>query len=148
VVPRRHEPGRAGVAADAVQRGRRPALEVCIAAMPIIDHHMQPTAAAEEFARVRPLVTQAHGATALTVQEVIMNPGMATRRQSHPVDMAFIMLEGSMQMIVGEEVRTVRAGSTLLAPPGVPYQLVNHTWVPARLWRIYPAVQLETAVVE
>ena len=50
--------------------------------------------------------------------------------------------------IVGDEVRTVRAGNTLLAPPGTPYKLVNNTWVPARLLRIFPADQLETKVLE
>ncbi len=73
---------------------------------------------------------------------------MAGRLQTHAVDMAFLMLEGSIQMIVGDEVRTVRSGNTLLAPPGTPYKLVNNTWVPARLLRIFPATQLETKGLE
>ncbi len=51
-------------------------------------------------------------------------------------------------MIVGNEVRTVRSGNTLLAPPGTPYKLINNTWVPARLLMIFPADQLETKVLE
>ena len=46
-------------------------------------------------------------------------------------------------MIVGNEVRTVRSGNTLLAPPGTPYKLINNTWVPARLLMIFPSTQLE-----
>jgi quercetin dioxygenase-like cupin family protein len=117
-------------------------------AMPIINHNQQPSISSEEFASLRPLVTKDHGAASLTVQEVTITPGMAGRLQTHPVDMAFMMLEGSIQMIVGNEVRTVRSGNTLLAPPGTPYKLINNTWVPARLLMIFPAAQLETKVLE
>ncbi len=30
------------------------------------------------------------------------------------------VMSGAIQAIIGDEVRTVRAGTTLLAPPGVP----------------------------
>ena len=116
--------------------------------MPIINHNSQPVTQSGEFSSLRPLVTKDHGAAALTVQEVTIKPGVAGRRQTHPVDIAFMMLEGSIQMIVGDEVRTVRSGNTLLAPPGTPYQLINNTWVPARLLMIFPATQLETRIVE
>jgi quercetin dioxygenase-like cupin family protein len=116
--------------------------------MPIINHSQQPVLKSEEFSSLRPLVTRDQGAVSLTVQEVTITPGMAGRLQTHPVDIAFMMLEGSIQMIVGDEVRTVRAGNTLLAPPGTPYRLVNNTWVPARLLMIFPAEKLETKVLE
>jgi quercetin dioxygenase-like cupin family protein len=116
--------------------------------MPIIEHNAQPTSATEVFARVRPLVTKEHGAVSLTVQEVVMNPGLTTPLQTHATDVAFMMLEGSIQMIVGDEVRTVRSGHTLLAPPHVPYKLVNNTWVSARMLMVYPAAHLETKVLE
>jgi quercetin dioxygenase-like cupin family protein len=116
--------------------------------MPIIHHNSQPVIHSNEFSSIRRLVTKDHGAAGLTVQEVTINPGMAGRLQTHPVDIAFMMLEGSIQMVVGDEVRTVRSGNTLLAPPGVPYKLINCTWVPARLLMIFPADQLETQVLE
>jgi quercetin dioxygenase-like cupin family protein len=116
--------------------------------MPIINHNTQPVIERGEFARIRPLVTKDHGATSLTVQEVTINPGRAGRLQTHPIDIAFMMLEGSIQMIVGDEVRTVRSGNTLLAPPGTAYKLINNTWVPARLLMIFPADHLETKVLD
>jgi quercetin dioxygenase-like cupin family protein len=116
--------------------------------MPIINHSSQPVIQSDEFSSIRRLVTKDHGAAALTIQEVIINPGMAGRLQTHPVDIAFMMLEGSIQMVVGDEVRTVRSGNTLLAPPGIPYKLINCTWVPARLLMIFPADQLETNLLE
>jgi quercetin dioxygenase-like cupin family protein len=51
-------------------------------------------------------------------------------------------------MAVGEEVQTVRSGSTLLAPPGVPYKLLNNTWVDARMLVISPTDVLETEYLE
>jgi quercetin dioxygenase-like cupin family protein len=38
----------------------------------------------------------------------------------------------------------VRAGTTLLAPPGVPHKLINHLWTPATLLITYPSTALET----
>ena len=116
--------------------------------MPIINHNSQPVLQSDEFFSLRPLVTKDHGAASLTVQEVIIKPGVEGRLQTHPVDVAFMMLEGSIQMIVGNEVRTVRSGNTLLAPPGTPYRLINNTWVAARLLMIFPAAQLEKTVLE
>ena len=116
--------------------------------MPIINHNSQPMLPSDEFSSLRPLVTKDHGAISLTVQEIILKPGAEGRLQTHPVDVAFMMLEGSLQMIVGNEVQTVRSGNTLLAPPGTPYKLVNNTWVAARLLMIFPAAQLERKVLE
>jgi quercetin dioxygenase-like cupin family protein len=116
--------------------------------MPIINHNTQPLLQSDEFSSVRPLVTKDHGAASLTIQEVTLKPGMAGRLQTHPVDIAFMMLEGSIQMIVGDEVRTVRSGNTLLAPPGTPYKLINNTWVTARLLMIFPADRLEAKTLE
>jgi quercetin dioxygenase-like cupin family protein len=116
--------------------------------MPIINHNSQPMVQSDEFASVRPLITKDHGAASLTIQEVTLKPGMAGRLQTHPVDIAFMMLEGSIQMLVGDEVRTVRSGNTLLAPPGTPYKLINNTWVTARLLMIFPAARLEAKTLE
>jgi quercetin dioxygenase-like cupin family protein len=116
--------------------------------MPIINHNSQPVLQSDEFSSLRPLVNEGHGATSLTIQEITIKPGLEGRLQTHPVDVAFMMLEGSIQMIVGNEARTVRSGNTLLAPPGTPYKLVNNTWVPARLLMIFPSTRLEKTLLE
>jgi quercetin dioxygenase-like cupin family protein len=116
--------------------------------MPIINHNSQPVLQSDEFSSLRPLVNRDHGATSLTIQEITIKPGLEGRLQTHPVDVAFMMLEGSIQMIVGNEARTVRSGNTLLAPPGTPYKLVNNTWVPARLLMIFPSTRLEKTLLE
>jgi quercetin dioxygenase-like cupin family protein len=94
------------------------------------------------------LVTREDGARSLTVLETVMYPGAEGRLHTHPTDQVIMVLDGSVQMIVGNEIRTVRAGSTMLAPPGVPHNLINNTWIPARLLVIHPTDNLETTFLE
>jgi len=116
--------------------------------MPIIDHSTQRLVPTDHFTRERALVTQEHGATSLTVRELVMEPGGSSRMCTNPTDVAIMVTEGSIQMVVGEDVQTVRSGSTLLAPPGVPYRLINNTWVAARMLVICPTVEVQTTYVE
>ena len=86
--------------------------------------------------------------SSLTVKELELQPGWEGRLHTHPTDIAVMVMAGAIQMIVGDEIRTVRAGSTLLAPPGVPHKLINELWMPAQLLAIYPTTELETTFLE
>ena len=55
---------------------------------------------------------------------------------------------GAVQFVLDDEVSTVRAGTTILAPPGVPHKLVNQLWIPVRMLVIYPTTDLETDFLE
>jgi mannose-6-phosphate isomerase-like protein (cupin superfamily) len=55
---------------------------------------------------------------------------------------------GAVQLILGDEVSTIRAGTTMFAPPGVPHKLVNQLWVPVRMLVTYPTTDLETDYLE
>lgn len=116
--------------------------------MPIIDHSTQRPVATGDLTRERPLVTKEHGAAALTIREVVMEPGASSRWCTHPTDVAIMVQEGSIQMAVGEDVQAVRSGYTLLAPPGIPYKLINNTWVAARMLVISPTDAIETEFLE
>jgi len=116
--------------------------------MPIIDHSTQPRVETADFTSERTLVTREHGAISLTIREVVMEPGASSRLCAHPTDTAIMVQDGSIQMVVGEEVQTVRSGYTLLAPPGVPYKLINNTWVAARLLVISPIAEVQTEFLE
>jgi quercetin dioxygenase-like cupin family protein len=116
--------------------------------MPIIDHSTQRLQASGDFTRERTLVAKEHGAASLTIRELVMEPGASSRLCTHPTDVAIVVQEGSIQMVVGEEVQTVRTGYTLLAPPGVPYKLINNTWVAARMLVINPAAEVQTEFLE
>jgi quercetin dioxygenase-like cupin family protein len=96
--------------------------------MPIIDHATVRLAPTMERVRERYLVSKDLGAVSLTVKEVEISPGWEGRMHTHPVDVSIQVLSGAIQVILGDEVKTVRAGTTLLAPPGVPHKLIHHLW--------------------
>lgn len=112
--------------------------------MPIIDHTEVRWSPTMDRVRERDLVSKAQGAVSLTIKEVEIAPGWENALHTHPVDVSIQVMAGAIQALVGEEVRTVRAGTTLVIPPGVPHQLVNHLWTPATLLVTYPSADLET----
>ena len=116
--------------------------------MPIIDHADLVWASPVARVRERYLVSPRRGAVALTVKEVEIAPGWEGRLHTHPVDVSIQVMSGAIQAIIGDEVRTVRAGTTLLAPPGVPHKLINRLWTPAMLLVTYPSAALQTSYLE
>ena len=116
--------------------------------MPIIDHNVQPLTEVVDRRRERILVSKDEGATSLTVTELELHPGWEGRLHTHSVEVAAVVMSGAVQMVVGEEVKTVRAWNTLMAPAGVPHKLINKLWAPVRLLLIYPADALETTYLE
>jgi quercetin dioxygenase-like cupin family protein len=116
--------------------------------MPIIDHADIRLAPTMERVRERYLVSKDLGAVSLTVKEVEISPGYEGRMHTHPVDVSIQVMSGAIQIILGDEATTVRAGTTLLAPPGVPHKLIHHLWTPALLLITYPSAELETDHLE
>ena len=96
----------------------------------------------------RDMVSARHGAESLSISEIVIEPGYDGGLHSHDVDQALMVIEGSVQFIVGGETRTVRSGYTMLAPPGVPHRVINNTWVAARMLAILPAEHAETAFAD
>lgn len=116
--------------------------------MPIIEHSDIRVPAVVDRRWERVLVSQEEGATSLTIKEVELHPGWEGRLHKHSTDIAIMVMVGAVQIVLDEVVSTVRAGSTLLAPPGVPHKLFNQLWVPVRLLVIYPSSQLDTDYLE
>lgn len=116
--------------------------------MPIIEHSSIPMPAVVDGRAERFFVSPEQGAQSLIVKEVDLHPGWVGRLHTHSTDQAIMVLAGAVQLILGDELRTVRAGCTLFAPPGVPHKLVNKLWIPVKLLVIYPAVNLETDYLE
>lgn len=116
--------------------------------MPIIEHSAIRMPELEEYRRERFLVSREGGAVSLTIKEVELHPGWQGRLHTHPIDVAVMVMAGAVQIVLGDETSTVRAGCTLLAPPGVPHKLVNQLWVPVRLLVTYPSSYLETDFLE
>ena len=116
--------------------------------MPIIEHSTIASERVSSYLQERALVSREHGSQSLTIKEVEVSPGWEGRLHTHPVDMAVMVMSGAVQLIIDDEIRTVRQGSTLLAPPGTPHKLVNNLWIPVRLMVTYPSTELETRFLE
>ena len=116
--------------------------------MSIIDNNASPMPDPVEGRSARRFVNKEAGAANLTIGELIMEDGSALRLHTHPTDEAIILLDGRIEMVVGDEHREVSAGHTLLAPPGVPHCLINHTGAPARLYTIFPTDETQTEYVD
>jgi quercetin dioxygenase-like cupin family protein len=116
--------------------------------MPIIEHSEIRMPPVEGNIRERSLVSSSDGAVSLTIKEVELQPGWTGRLHTHPTDISLMVQAGAVQIVIDDETSTIRAGTTVLAPPGVPHKLVNQLWVPVRLLVTYPTSQLETDYLE
>ena len=116
--------------------------------MPFIDHSDIQMPATVDRVSQRYLVSSAQGAESLTIKEVQIDPGWEGRMHVHNTDVSIQVTSGAIQAIINDEVRTVRAGTTLLAPPGMPHKLVNHLWTPAVLLITYPTGEPQTSFLE
>ena len=116
--------------------------------MPIIEHSAVPMPGAVDRQRLRALVSKQQGAQSLTINEVELQPGWEGRLHTHPTDVAIMVMSGAVQMVIDDDIRTVRSGYTLLAPPGVPHKLINQLWIPVRILVICPTTSLQTDYLE
>ena len=116
--------------------------------MPYIDHSDIRMPPVGDRIRERYFVSGALGAQSLTVKEVEINPGWEGRMHVHNTDASMQVTSGAIQAIIDDEIRTVRAGTTLLVPPGMPHKLINHLWTPAVLLITYPTNDPQTSYVE
>ena len=116
--------------------------------MPIIEHTQVRMPPVAERRRERTLVSAKDGATSLTIKEVELHPGYEGHLHTHSIDMAIMVTSGAVQVVLGDEVSTVRSGCTLFAPPGTPHKLINSLWIPVQLLVTYPGSDLDTAFLE
>ena len=116
--------------------------------MPIIDINAVPLPPPEDGRSARRFVNKEAGAANLTVGELVMQDGAALRLHTHPTDEAIILIEGRVEMVVGDERRVVTPGHTLLAPPGTPHRLINNSGATARMYTIFPTDNPQTEYVD
>jgi quercetin dioxygenase-like cupin family protein len=116
--------------------------------MPVIEHSNIRMSKVVNYRSERTLVSRAEGAHSLTIKEIELHPGWEGRLHTHPTDMVIMVTTGAVQVVLDDEVTTVRAGTTLVAPPGMPHKLVNQLWIPVRMLMTYPTGDLETNYLE
>ncbi len=87
---------------------------------------------------VRSLVGPGDGVTELFVEEVTFREGAAIPLHHHTVVEAWVVLDGSLTVRLGDETLTVEAGHTVTVPPGTPHGVLNGRAVVARALAVAP----------
>jgi quercetin dioxygenase-like cupin family protein len=116
--------------------------------MPVIEHNTIRMSEVVDYRSERTLVSERQGATSLTIKELELHPGWEGRLHTHPTDVAIMVTGGAVQIVIGDDLHTVRTGFTVVAPPRVPHKLINQLWIPVRLVVIYPTTDPETDFLE
>lgn len=116
--------------------------------MPVIEHSNIRMSKVVNYRSERTLASSAEGTHSLTIKEIELHPGWEGRLHTHPTDLVIMVTAGAVQIVLDDEVTTVRAGTTLVAPPGMPHKLVNQLWIPVRMLVTYPTGDLETNYLE
>jgi len=88
---------------------------------------------------VRDIVDAEQGTHALKIGEVTIAPNTRLPRHIHTnTEEAMVVLEGTLDAVVGRERMTIGPGHTVLAPAGTTHGFVNRSNEPARILFIFP----------
>ena len=88
---------------------------------------------------VRDIVDAERGTHALKIGEVTIAPNTRLPRHIHTnTEEAMVVLEGTLDAVVGRERMTIGPGDTVLAPAGATHGFVNSSSEPARVLFIFP----------
>ena len=80
-----------------------------------------------------------HGTQSLTIGELTLAPNTRVPRHAHAnTEEAMVVIEGTLDAVLGRERGTVGPGDTILAPAGAIHGFVNRYDAPARILFIYP----------
>ena len=91
---------------------------------------------------VREIVDAAQGTTSLKIGELIIPPNTRVPRHIHTnTEEVMVVLEGTLDVLLGKERMTIGPGHTVLAPAGTVHGFVNRYDEPARLLFIFPTHQ-------
>ena len=117
--------------------------------MPVIDKESLPKR--EGIApglETRVLVGADQGSQSLHIEEVTVAPDARIPRSINPHgEVAIIVLEGSLDAILGRERMTIGPGHTVLIPAGAAHGFLNRSGEPARLLCVFPTHQFEQVPV-
>ena len=79
------------------------------------------------------------GTQSLKIGEVTIAPNSRVPRHAHAnTEEAMVVVEGTLDAVLGRERMTVGPGDTILAPAGAVHGFVNRYDTPARILFIYP----------
>lgn len=112
--------------------------------MPIIRYENAPKE--EGYPRVERavLVDSAQGSKSLWVAQLTIPPGASVHTHLHPnTEEAMVIVQGSLEAILGDQVVTLGPGDTVLAPAGIKHGFVNRSSATALLLAAFPTTSIE-----
>jgi quercetin dioxygenase-like cupin family protein len=117
--------------------------------VPIINTQTVPKSAEDDPGlETRVLVGAAQGSQALHIAEVTVAPQARIPRRIHPhTEVAIIILEGTLDALLGRQRMTIGPGHTVLAPAGTAHGFLNRYDAPARVLFVFPTHQREHVLV-
>ena len=117
--------------------------------MPIIHYSDAPNEDAFPGVDRKVLVDSNQGAESLFVGHLNVGPGKVVTTHIHPdSEEAMIILEGSLEAILGDEVVALSAGDTVLAPAGVKHGFINRSQDSATLLAVFPKTSFSRVLVD
>ena len=95
------------------------------------------------------LVDASQGALSLYIGQLTIGAGARVSTHIHPdTEEAMVIVEGSLEAILGDEVVTLGPGDTVLAPAGVKHGFVNRSLQPAKLMAAFPKTSFQRVMVD
>ena len=84
--------------------------------------------------QARTIVGDAQGYTTLFLSEMLMQPGAAIPLHTHPTEEAFVVTDGQLAFVLGDQKLTCAAEAVVRVPPHVPHAVHNASEHPARAY--------------
>ena len=84
--------------------------------------------------QARTIIGDAQGFTTLFLSEMLMQPGAAIPLHTHPTEEAFVVTQGELSFLLGDQTLSAEAESVIRIPPDVPHAVHNASAQPARAY--------------
>jgi quercetin dioxygenase-like cupin family protein len=84
--------------------------------------------------QARTIVGDAQGFTTVFLSEMLMQPGAAIPLHTHPVEEAFVVTQGRLSFVLGDQTLAADAEQVVRIPPEVPHAVRNASDRPARAY--------------
>ena len=93
--------------------------------MPIVDHNNTPETPWRPNYRKWDITREGDGTTSSSVAYSVVGVGAGAPLHTHESDEFIVILEGTAEARLGDDVRKVGAEHTLVIPPNVPHAFTN-----------------------
>jgi quercetin dioxygenase-like cupin family protein len=93
--------------------------------------------------RRRVLVGPEKGSGAITLGEIVMDPGASLPLHAHRIEESMVITRGTMTAVLGDETYTLNPSDAILVPAGLKHLLANPGTEPAGFLFFYPGVEVQ-----